>query len=155
MEDPDEDVDAGDPFHDRSSQGRSVKGLLGPDNQPMIQGSKVESSQSRSPTLSSTSGAIKTLGNLFNHSYPERKDTVIRGGSRRGTRDYPHLPKDERELDDEERAALVENVGPTRMVEEEPPSAISEVAGSWGRASEMRRLLAESPRGPRPPGPRS
>ncbi len=116
---------------------------------------RLDTQNSRGSSTSTGSGPIQTLSNLF-HSHPERRDSEVRGGAHRGTRDYPHLPKEERDMENEERAALVrsddEDERPVHRVEEQPRSAASDSSGSGGRAAG--RKLPDAPRGPRPSGPR-
>lgn len=101
---------------------------------------RLQSSKSQSRNLSGYfnfgSGPDLALGRKKSSESPSE----IRGGTHRGTRDYPHLPKTERAKEHEERAALVhpddeDDLGDRTFRDEDERDSIdlSSIAANVGR----------------------
>lgn len=155
IEEPEED--AGDAVTTQSGHVESASYYPDPYRQSPGDRPKLETQSSRGST-SGGSGPIRTLSNMFSRSPVERQHSDVRGGAHRGTKDYPHLPKNERDVESEERAGLFdsdeEDERPVREGEEGPRSALSESSSSSSGGRAAGRKLQDGPRGPRPSGPR-
>ena len=159
MEEPEDDAGEMSTAHSHTGHVQSASYYPDPYRRSP-QPPKIDTFSPRTSTSSGNPGPIKTLGNLFHlsQSHTQRSNSEVRGGAHRGTRDYPHLPDTDRDVETEERAALVQSDDEDereRGVMESPLSAISESpSSSTGGSGGGKKRLSEMPKGPRPSGPR-